>query len=406
MSYLSKLGRVVSSIVVVAASLLLLPLSAAPVQAAADPVTWTVLVGAEAGLEQTDTGMGAQWEFMRFYPESITINAGDTILFKSNSMEPHTVTFPKPGAPMPDLIIPEGGTSQRLMFNPLDAFPQGGTSYDGSAFTGSGQLGGDPTSPTSYKLAFSKAGTYDYGCAFHPMMKGKVVVQAAGTAYPKTQAQIDADAKALIAQDTVAATKMEPDAKKVSSRPGPNGTTIWSANIGYGDGMYAYMRFSPKVLTIRAGDTVEWTQKDVDTPHTVTFVSGGKEPDLALVELQPNGPPKVIVNPVVLTPAGGPVYSGKGYFNSGFIQGSKSPAPGPRTYALVFDTQGKYEYICVLHDAMGMSATVTVLAKDAKLPAAGEGPGTGNNVLLLFGLAISLIIVGLGATALAVRTNH
>jgi plastocyanin len=401
MSYVAKLGRVVSSILVVAASLVMLPLSAAPVQAAADPVTWTVLVGAEGGLEQIDTGTGARWEFLRFYPDSITIDAGDTIVFKLNSMEPHTVTFPKPGDPVPPLIIPEGGTSQRMLINSLDIFAQGGSTYDGSAYTGSGQLGGDPTMPTSYSLTFPTAGTYDYGCAFHSQMKGKVIVQAAGSAYPKTQAQIDADAKALIDQDTAAALKMEPTVQQVSSRPGPNGTTIWSANVGYGDGTYAYMRFSPKTLTIHAGDTVEWTQKDVETPHTVTFVSGGTEPDFAVVEPQPNGPPKVVFNPVVLAPAGGSVYSGQGYFNSGLLQGTESPAPGPRSYSLVFDTPGAYEYICVLHDPLGMSGIVTVLPQGAQLPASGQGPGFGGDVLAAFALGLVLVLAGTAVRRLA-----
>ncbi len=71
------------------------------------------------------------------------------------------------------------------------------------------------------------------------------------------------------------------------------------------------------------------------------------------------------LNPVVMAPAGGSTYSGKGYFNSGWIWGTKDPFPGSRTYSLKFDTPGTYEYICVLHDMMGMSGHITVLPASA-----------------------------------------
>ena len=348
-----------------------------PLAAAAGPTTWTVLVGGQAGIVQLRQGPAGAWQFMRFYPETITVNVGDTIVWKIDSAEMHTVTFPKAGEQAPWLVIPAGGDSQRMLLNPLVIFPQGGPTYDGTALTGSGQLGGDPQSPTEYQLTLTKEGTSEYVCAFHPMMKGNVIVQAAGAAYPKTQAQIDAEAAAQLAADTEAATKAEPEAGKASTRSGPNGVTIHEVNTGYGDGILAWMRFGPGDLTISVGDSVEWTQKDVDTPHTVTFTSGGIEPELVLVEEQQNGPPKLVLNPEVMAPreeragpapAGGSTYSGQGYFNSGWIWGTKDPAPGPRTYSLTFDTPGAYEYICVLHDAMGMSGHITVLAEGAPTP--------------------------------------
>ena len=71
------------------------------------------------------------------------------------------------------------------------------------------------------------------------------------------------------------------------------------------------MRFIPTNLTIHAGDSVEWTRGDVMVPHTVSFLSGGNEPDLVLVEPQQRGPPKFVLNPAMQMPAGGKVYSGK-----------------------------------------------------------------------------------------------
>jgi plastocyanin len=375
---------------------------AAPYQALAapaaqtGPTTWTVLVGGQSAIEQQPMGPAGAWQFMRFYPGTITVNVGDTIVWKLNSAEPHTVTFPKAGEQPPPLTIPEGGDSQRVLGNPLALLPQGQAIYDATALTGSGQLGGDPQFPTEYKLTFAKEGTFEYFCAFHQMMKGTVVVQAAGSAYPKTQAQIDADAAAQLAADAQSAADAEPLAKQVSTRPGPNGTTIYDVNIGYGDGTMAYMRFSPTDLTVHAGDTVEWSQKDVETPHTVTFPSGGAEPALFLVEPQQSGPPKMVLNPIVLAPAGGSTYSGQGYFNSGWIWGTEVPQPGPRTYALTFDTPGTYEYICVLHDAMGMNGHITVLTAGApsQLPVTGGTNATLNAWWLVLP-GLGLIAVGL-----------
>jgi hypothetical protein len=79
---------------------------------------------------------------------------------------------------------------------------------------------------------------------------------------------------------------------------------------------------------------------------------------MVITEPQSSGPPKLILNPEVLAPAGGTTYSGQGYFNSGFIWGTKVPIPGPRTYSLTFDTPGAYKYTCILHDEMGMRGQI------------------------------------------------
>jgi plastocyanin len=297
--------------------------------------------------------------------------------------------------------VPEGGDSQRLIANPLVAFPQGGTTYDGTAYTNSGLLQRAPGSPQEYKLTFTTPGDFAYLCAVHTMMKGHVIVQEAGKAYPKTQAQYDAEAKAQLAADTAAAAKMEAGTSTATTKPGANGATIYQVKIGAGDGMMAWMRFGPANLTVHVGDTVEWVQNDVETPHTVTFTSGGEEPADILVEPQAGGPPKLVFNPEVLAPAGGATYSGTGYFNSGLLQGTQSPAPGPRSYSLAFDKPGTYKYLCALHDGMGMVGTITVVAQGTPitLPVTGGGAPFGFplpfGVLALGALASVLIVVGL-----------
>jgi hypothetical protein len=41
------------------------------------PKTWTVMVGGQAAIEPQEYGPAGAWQFMRFYPENITINVGD-----------------------------------------------------------------------------------------------------------------------------------------------------------------------------------------------------------------------------------------------------------------------------------------------------------------------------------------
>ena len=290
---LYRLGTVMIPAVCVLALVILTGASFAQVQqgkaAQAGPVTWTVLVGGEAAIQPQEYGPSGAWQFMHFYPENITINVGDKIVWKLKSSEPHTVTFLGPGKQIPDLITPENNSSKRLLFNPLVIIPQGGTTYNGTMLTGSGQLDIEPGFPREYNLTFTKPGTFEYFCAFHSMMKGNVTVQPAGTPYPKTQEQIDANTSEILIADMEAALLAEPKAENVSTHPGHNGTTVYEVKMGYGDGRIDWMRFVPTNLTIHAGDSVEWTRGSVETPHTVTFLSGGKEPELVHLGLnKPN----------------------------------------------------------------------------------------------------------------------
>ena len=47
-----------------------------------------------------------------------------------------------------------------------------------------------------------------------------------------------------------------------------------------------------------------WIWKTDETPHTVTFLGGQPAPDVVVPQPQPNGPPKLQLNPQMLAPAG------------------------------------------------------------------------------------------------------
>ena len=144
---------------------------------AAAPVTWQAHVGGATPDEAVQA--------MAFLPTQLTIDEGDTVTWTFAPV--HTVSFLSGGNP-PDLVTmtPDG-----LLLSPAVAFPSGGPAYDGTGYVNSGVLPAGPDA-MSFSLTFSKAGAYSYVCLLHPGMAGQVVVQAAGPAYPETQASATA----------------------------------------------------------------------------------------------------------------------------------------------------------------------------------------------------------------------
>lgn len=117
-----------------------------------------------------------------------------------------------------------------------------------------------------------------------------------------------------------------------------NGTIpIANGNIVMHDAMYA--RFTPTNLTVHAGDQVEWTAYNPMEIHTVTFPGAEQLP--------------VFPNPDAVTPAGGNIHNGTGFYNSGILHvGDK--------YTLTFKVPGNYGYACVVHDDLGMAGNIAV----------------------------------------------
>jgi plastocyanin len=349
-----------------ACSLVMLPMSAAPVLAAG--TTFPV----QAGGGTPDQAVQADL----FFPGTITVDVGDSISWADGSGEAHTISF---------------GTPPSTPGGP-DLAPAGSTSYDGSAFTSSGLL--LPIPGTKYTLTFSKEGTYNYQCLIHPVsMHGTVVVQAAGAAYPTSQTTYKA---ASDPQLTAAITAGEAAlaSQPVTSKANGDGTTTYFENGGWGDGKsYTLERFGAQNLAIHSGDTVVWTQKDPNENHTVTFLNNGQDVPFTL----PDGS----INPQAAAPAGGKVYSGSGYVNSGLLVPNQA-------YSLTFDKAGTYQYECLIHDDLGMKAEITVSAAAASAPAQvpaqmpNTGAGGGSTSLAWLGLMLfGLLGLGTGVQKLA-----
>lgn len=117
------------------------PVAAAPVSA--EPRELNLLVGAGRDTEA----------IMAFFPRNLRVRVGDTVTWKIDSDEIHTVTFLPEGARVPEFFssIP-GEEPGNFMMNPQVAFPTrlpgaGVESYDGAGFFTSGILSEIPQDP-------------------------------------------------------------------------------------------------------------------------------------------------------------------------------------------------------------------------------------------------------------------
>lgn len=101
--------------------------------------------------------------------------------------------------------------------------------------------------------------------------------------------------------------------------------------------MTASHAFSPREVTIRAGESLTWRNSSKE-PHTVTLDSS-----------------KVARRDSIAMPAGAKP------FDSGEL------APG-KTWRQTFTVPGTYRYVCRLHEEHGMTGTVVVRPSDSGAP--------------------------------------
>jgi len=228
------------------------------------PQAWAITTG---GSSQSDA-----MQAFDYYPNAMTIDVGDTITFTDQVPEPHTVSIPPAGA------TPPPGPPQP---------PVGGTTFDGTAYISSGFLAPNQ----NYTVTFTKAGTYKVYCLIHqPEMTGTIVVQPAGTSYPKDQSQYFAESSADLTLDLGDASN------SVATFPYAIGGLHLAAGIAPGlaagaPAQSTVMRFlnattlgsQPLNATVPLGGTITWTNQSNNAPHTISFPIAGQGP--------PAGPP-------------------------------------------------------------------------------------------------------------------
>ena len=304
-----------------------------------------------------------------FLPSALTINAGDSVTFSSGGF--HTVTYaPKP-APLfvPDPakgtytdILDAAGSPfyfdglPKLIYNPVAFGPSGPKTISGKTPVSSGVLVPPGKKPVTATYTFPTPGVFHLFCAVHPGMKQTVVVKPAGGAVPKTPAQVQAQALSDVGAGW-AKTKAEAEAAK------PAANTVY---MGLGK-TSALLEYFPKVLTVKAGTTVNFVNRSPSEVHNVVF--GGKKYYQALskktdlLPLGPNSPNQVApFLPFGSEPKGQYTYDGANHGNGFLSTPLATGTPGvplPHASKVTFTKPGRYSYLCWIHGP-DMSGTIVV----------------------------------------------
>ena len=126
---------------------------------------------------------------------------------------------------------------------------------------------------------------------------------------------------------------------------------------GAGSQTASLARFLQSQIVVGVGETVEWTNRDASLPHTITF---GTEPT------DPR-PPSLNVT----MDTDGARHAILGFPGDSANSGTMPPTPQDRPglpqapvaitrFRVTFMSPGAFNYICALHDNLGMKGTVIV----------------------------------------------
>jgi plastocyanin len=306
---------------------------------------------ATAGAQSKDMGKQA----IAFLPNEMWIHAGDSITWTSASGDIHTVSFFVAGQKYMDFTVGCPG------------FSPSGVSFNGLACVSAPPL----VAGQSFTVKFPVTGNFKLICLVHTHMTGVIHVLAANAALPHDQAFYDKQAadqqRSLLADADIDKEHQDhgdmDDSLSTSVIPGKNSVTAGigeMAATGAGFQSLSIVRFLNGKIVIRAGDTIEWTNKDPALPHTVTF---GVEPEPANF-----GPPSGNVSfaadgagHATITFVGDSVHSGIfGAAPQDQVGVPQSP-PAYTVFRITFTHPGTYDYKCALHDNLGMVGKVIVL---------------------------------------------
>ena len=298
---------------------------------------WMVIVGGQT----PDVSVYANG----FFPRELTIHTGDTVTWQFAGF--HNVTFLS-GAAAPLFAVKNGNN---YYANPQAFLPAGDSTYDGTGFHGSGVP--PSAKPFSYALTFTKAGRYEYACTLHPGMSGVInVVDSAVTETPEAAlARGKTEQSAAVAAGAKAYKELDPQR---------SGNHVIVRLIGDKQDRFSLLRFTNAPLVIAAGTTITWTVEDPFEVHTVTFAGNQKLPEFFVPQTQSSGPPKLLVNPVALTPTTLTTYDGTGWVNSGLLGAPGAPGNPPASFSLTFTKPGRYVYWCLVHDKEDQQGVVIV----------------------------------------------
>ena len=310
-----------------------------------------------AGVESPDRGTQA----LAFLPNELWVHTGDSVHWTFPTHERHTVSFLKTGQTRPAPFGP--------MFGVLAGCPgvtPDGSSFDGSACVTSDILLLDPaagpgSSARTYSVSFPAAGNFKLVCLVHADMTGVVHVLNLSEPLPHDQDFYDRQAKRQQAVSLADTYRLERQTRGDEDWIQTNGVAAGAGVIvtatGAGSLAASLMRFLRQTIFVRVGDTVEWTSLEPSISHTVTFGTepADPRPPSTNVQLTSDGARSAVIS------------SPTDSVNSGFLSPApqdrqtlaQSP-PGVTRFRVTFTSPGTFNYICAIHDDLGMNGTVIV----------------------------------------------
>ena len=313
------------------------------------PQQYSVVVDGPSTLGAENIVYGA------FFPKALAVRPGDTVVFDNRSSnDVHTVSFGVKADRSDQPVLPtKDGSENPPVFHPCftptapkpdmtcPAPPATFPEYAGTGFWNSGVLLPTALPPeagpkqATLKLAANIApGPYTVFCLLHPFMEATLNVVGADSDRQSPAAVASAADKEL--GEAKAAASAIPAPTHTPSAGGASVTASW------GDKAVSFNRFDPQTVSIKAGQTVTWTDASTWMPHTVSFEPHFKTPS----------------DKGAFLPAG--AKAGSKFAGGEAHSGAFGPKPifPTDTFSLTFTKPGKYPYLCLLHP--GMAGTVEV----------------------------------------------
>jgi len=356
------------------------------VATAAFAANWNVQVGYGSG----GGGFAQQWAVLRFFPENITIVAGDTVTWVLAN-DGHTVTFAPSVLPIFEdpvnfVVSPTLG--------PIPFSPPGSPNPFGTVanpvvinnVTGVYSAGALFTIGQNWTAVFPVAGNYFYFCLLHPDMNTYINVLPANSTAPKNQSQYDSEtATEQNAIDETTATysanvKLAPQIQVLSDGS-------WNVTIDNGYGNYAERfslnEFGPSYVEVRVGDMINWVLNDFAVGHTIAL-NGSNYFDWVDFNILPNG---TITVPALWYRAYGDNTNWYGQFLSGGLLLPPGTPGGTQSWTVTigdelatnFQLPQNFTFLCNIHSVIidgppreyvGMTGVLRVYPKGTVLTTA------------------------------------
>jgi plastocyanin len=297
------------------------------------------------------------------YPGRITIAAGDSLKVRSTG-GPGDLTYLAKGDTVPSYTAPAGAAvtgakdaagaalwfngQPKIGLNPAIGGPSG-TSINGRRTVTSGVLGLGPVK--TWKVRFTKRGTYRLVSAFHHGVTLTVVVKRKGAKVPSARQ----DRKA-IAKQVKRTTRL---ARKLAAAKGPAN----AVQAGSDDKGVAVIGFFPAARTIKAGQSVtfQMSKRSIEF-HNVAFGPEAYIGEQIKTFFGQDGTLNPFVSyrsekpgtPIVFDGAN----HGNGFVSTGIIDANPA-SDFPSKETVRFTRPGTYTYYCVVHGP-DMKGTITV----------------------------------------------